>query len=142
MTRLSYFLLSAGLITAVPALITGIREAVVLVSKQGMWESDDTGITTVMRPKVKAMIAHAVFNDIVMGVSTYVWYNKRANAAKSVAGKVGIPVGAAAYQPEGWMVATEAPIMILMFMAANIGGVLAYNFGIGLSVGSSSKKKQ
>lgn len=141
---MSYFLLSAGLIAAIPTLITGIREAVVLISKQGMWESDDTGINTIMRPKVKALVAHALFNDIVVATSTYIWYNKRANAAKSFAGKIGVPVGAAAYQPEFWMVATEAPIMILMFMAANIGGVLAYNFGVGFSAGggSSSKKSQ
>lgn len=137
MTRMSYFLLSAGLITAIPAIVTGGREAIVLLSKQGMKDTDGT-----VRPKVKAMFAHAIFNDVVIAVSTYIWYQKRANAAHSVAGKVGIPVGAAAYQPENWMVYTEAPIMLLMFMAANIGGVLAYNFGIGFSAGGGSGAKK
>lgn len=145
MTRLSYFLLCAGLITAVPSLVTGVREAVVLISKQGMYEADATGTVTKMRDKVKAMIAHAVFNDIVMAVTTYIWIHKRANAAKSIAGKMGmgsIATGAAAYQPEFWMVATEVPILIMLFMSANIGGVLAYNFGIGFSAGGGPKAKR
>ncbi|KAF2481304.1 hypothetical protein BDY17DRAFT_301060 [Neohortaea acidophila] len=140
LTRLSYFLLSAGLITLLPALVTGVREAVVLISKQGIKEADGT-----VRPKVKALIAHAVFNDIVAAVSAYVWYQKRSNAANTVAGKLGVgslATGAAAYAPERWMVVAEAPILALLFMAANIGGVLAYNFGIGFSAGGAGAKKK
>lgn len=140
MTRLSYFLLCAGLITAVPALVTGVREAIVLISKQGMREADGK-----MRPKVQALIAHAVFNDAVIGIATYIWWQKRANATNSIAGKLGVgsvATGAAAYRPETWMVLAEVPILLVLFMAANIGGVLAYNFGIGFSAGGAAGKKK
>ena len=146
MSRGSYFLLSAGLITAVPAVITGIREAVVLIAKQGLYESDAWG-NSIVRTKCKAMIAHATVNDTVLAITTYIWYSKRKNSAESLAGKVGIAsnlaTGAAAYEPQFWMVATEIPLLIFLLVGANIGGSLTYNFGIGFSAGGgSSKKKQ
>ena len=139
LTRASYYLLSIGLITAIPALVTGIREAIVQVNKQGLKDAQGN-----MRTKSKAMIAHAVSNDIVMGVATYIWYLKRSAAADTIAGKLGVgtaSTAAAAYAPEAWMVGVEAGIMALMFVSANIGGTLAYVFGMGFSAGGSGGKK-
>lgn len=131
----------------IPALITGIREAVVLIAKQGMYESDATGDTVKMRPKVAAMIIHALFNDVVLAVSTYIWLKKRNAAKYSIPGKLGVgtmATGAAAFAPENWMVYTEIPMFLLTLMATNIGHVLVLNFGIGFSAGggSAGKKKQ
>ena len=140
LTRASYYLLSLGLIMAVPALVTGIREAIVGVNKQGLYEADGKTIRT----KFKAMIAHAVINDVVLAGAAYIWYTRRSAAANTIAGKLGLgsaATGAAAYAPAGWMVAVEAALMAGMFMAANIGGVLAYNFGMGLNVGGGAAKK-
>jgi hypothetical protein len=98
-----------------------------------------------MGPKVKALIAHAFFNYIVLGTSAYVWYSKRAAARATLADKVGmgsLASGAAAYTPATWMVATEGVLFALLMMAANIGGVLAYNFGIGFSAGGGSSNKK
>lgn len=139
LTRASYYLLSIGLITAVPALITGIREAIVQINKQGLKDAQGN-----MRTKSKAMIAHAVANDIVLAAATYIWYLRRSAAANTVAGKLGVgtaSTAAAAYAPEPWMVAVEAGIMALMFVSANIGGTLAYVFGMGFSAGGASGKK-
>lgn len=143
LTRASYYLLSIGLITAIPALVTGIREAVMLISKQGMYESSNM-YGKVMRTKVKAMIAHAVANDIVMAVSAYIWYSKRAAAKNTLAGKMGLgtaSTAAAAYAPAMWMVVAEAAVFVLLMVAANIGGSLTYIFGIGFSAGGGSNKK-
>jgi uncharacterized membrane protein len=141
-SRASYWLLSLGLITAVPALITGIREAVVQVSRSGMFEVQE--YSTVMREKFKPMIAHAVFNNVMLAVTTFVWYRRRAALQNSVAGKLGFGAtsyAAAAYEPKTWMVVVEGLMFVVLMMAANIGGVLAYNFGMGMSIGSSNKKK-
>ncbi|KAF2168567.1 hypothetical protein M409DRAFT_21317 [Zasmidium cellare ATCC 36951] len=137
MSKASYYLLSIGLISSIPAVVTGGREAVVMIAKQGMWDSD--GKTTTMKPKVKATIAHALMNDVVIAVSTYVWYSRRAAANNSLAGKVG---AASAYTPATWMVIAEVVVTVLMMMAANVGGVLTYNFGVGFSRMDSGKKSQ
>ncbi|KAK3726010.1 hypothetical protein LTR37_000158 [Vermiconidia calcicola] len=144
LTRASYFLLSAGLLTGVPALVTGGREAVMLIAKQGMWESDSKG-ESVVRTKVKAMIAHAVVNDLVLGLTTLVWYKKRQNATNTLAGKMGVgsaSTGAAAYQASTWMVFLEAFLFVGLIMGANIGGSLTYIFGIGFNAGGNSGKKK
>lgn len=128
---------------AIPALVTGIREAAVAINKQGLYESDATGTSVTMREKFKAMIAHAVFNDVVVGVTTYVWYQRRQNAKNTLAGKLGVgtlSTGYAAYSPDTWMVVTEGFLFVGLMMAANIGGVLAYNFGMGQSIGAAKKK--
>lgn len=145
LTRLSYFLLSAGLIAAVPALVTGVREAVVLIAKQGMYETDSTGYGVTMRTKVKALIAHAVFNDLVLGLTFLVWYKKRAAAEATLAGKLGLgsvaATGAAAYAPALWMVVLEGLLFGGLMMAANIGSSLTYIFGVGFTAGGGIKKK-
>lgn len=137
MSKASYYLLSLGLITSIPAVVTGGREAIVMIAKQGMWDSD--GKTTTMKPKVKATIAHAVMNDVMLAVSTYVWWSRRAAAQASLAGKVG---AASQYAPATWMVGAEVVGLVVMLMAANVGGVLTYNFGVGFSRMDSGKKSQ
>lgn len=78
-------------------------------------------------------------NDVVLAVSTYVWWSRRAAAKESLAGKVG---AASQYAPATWMVGAEVVATVLMLMAANVGGVLTYNFGVGFSRMDSGKKAQ
>ena len=143
---MSYYLLSIGLLTAIPTLLTGIREAVVLVQRQGLYEpAEGVGNGMVMRTKVKAMIAHAVANDVVMAATAYIWYTKRNAARNSFAGKMGmgsVSTGAAAYAPTTGIVIAEAALFVLLMVAANIGGTLIYVFGIGFSAGGGSKGKK
>ena len=110
------------------------------VNKQGLKDAQGN-----MRTKSKAMIAHAVANDIVLATATYIWYLKRSAAANTLAGKLGVgtaSTAAAAYAPEPWMVLVETGIMVLMFVSANIGGTLAYVFGMGFSAGGGSGGKK
>ena len=130
---------------AVPALVTGIREAVVSIGRQGLFESDQKTGASVMREKFKPMIAHAVFNYVHLGLGTLVWYLRRRNAKTTFAGKMGLgsaSTAQAAYAPAAWMVVIEGICFVVVMMAANIGGVLAYNFGMGQSIGGGAKKKQ
>lgn len=141
-TRASYYLISLGLIMAVPALVTGVREGLVAVNKQGLFESDAKG-NSVMREKFKPMIAHVVINDVVLGLATYVWYQRRQAAKVTLAGKLGFgsaSTAAAAYDPKTWMVVVEAFCLLGLGAAANAGGVLAYNFGMGMSIGAAPIK--
>ena len=140
-SRITYFLFSLGLITALPAWITGVREAVVQISRTGMFEVQE--YSTVMREKFKPMIAHAVFNNVHLALATFVWYRRRAALKDSVAGKL---IGtnnpaAAAYQPKTWMIAVEGLLFVILMAAANVGSVLTYNFGMGMQIGGGQKKK-
>lgn len=131
-TRASYYLLSIGLVTAVPAVMSGGQQAFKMISAQGMWEAD--GKT--MKPKVQTTITHAVMNDLVLFASGYSWWCRRQAAQNTLAGKLGVgSVGTAAatYAPEFWQVALSILTMGLLFFAANLGGTLTYNYGVGFS---------
>ncbi|KAF2216710.1 hypothetical protein CERZMDRAFT_64192 [Cercospora zeae-maydis SCOH1-5] len=135
-TRSSYYLLSLGLLTAIPAVVTGGRELIMMISKQGMHEADGKTVKT----KVKATIAHAVANDIVIAVSTYIWYSRRSQVNDTLAGK--IPgTAAAAYAPSSGFVFAEFVTLALLLMGANIGGSLTYHYGVGFSSLSAGKKE-
>jgi len=138
-TRASYYLLSLGLLTAIPAVTTGVGEAIKAIKKQGLNEKDNGPI----KAKFKATIAHAVSMDIVLALAAYIWYCRRSAAANTLAGKMGVgslSTGEAAYAPATWMVVVEAIFGVLLAFSANIGGTLTYNFGFGMAIGGANKK--
>lgn len=133
LTRASYYLLGLGLITAVPAVVSGGQQAVKLFSRQGMYEAD--GKT--LKLKTKATIAHAVTNDIALAASAYVWYAKHQAANHTIAGKLGI-TSEATYAPAIWMVAVQVLTFGILMFGASIGGALTYNYGVGFSAAKTS----
>lgn len=140
LSRGAYYLLSIGLLTAIPAVTTGVAEALKAINKQGLYEQDGKTI----KQKFKATIAHAVANDVALAVAAYIWWSRRSQVNNTWAGKLGLGSVAtpeAAYTPATWMVGVEAVIGILTFVAANIGGTLTYNFGIGMHIGGGGAKK-
>ncbi|KAK3676675.1 hypothetical protein LTR78_003450 [Recurvomyces mirabilis] len=140
-TRASYFLLSLGLLSSIPAVTTGIGEAKKAIDKQGLYEKDGKTI----KQKFKGVIAHAIANDIVIVVMAYIWYCRRSAARQSLAGKMGISglsTPEAAYAPAFWMVIVEMLMGALQLFSANIGGSLTYNYGFGMAIGAGGKKAQ
>lgn len=135
-------MLSLGLITSIPAVMSGGQQAVQLFSKQGMYEAD--GKT--LKLKSKAVIAHAVTNDLVLAVTTYLWYSRRQQAANTLAGKLGVEslaTAEAAYAPQMWQVIAEVLALGVLLFAASIGGALTYNYGVGFApAGKAGKKSQ
>ncbi|KAK1072661.1 hypothetical protein LTR74_002453 [Friedmanniomyces endolithicus] len=138
-TRASYFLLSLGLLFSIPAVTTGVGEAKKAIDKQGLYEKDGKTI----KQKFKAVIAHAIANDIVILVMAYIWYCRRSAAKQTLLGKVGlgsVSTAEAAYAPAMWMVVVEAMMGALQLFSANIGGSLTYNYGFGMAIGGGGKK--
>ncbi|KAK5110647.1 hypothetical protein LTR62_005687 [Meristemomyces frigidus] len=138
-TRASYFLLSIGLLSSIPAITTGIGEAKKAIDKQGLYEKDGKTI----KQKFKGVIAHAIANDIVVLVMGYIWYCRRSAAKQSLAGKMGlgsVSTAEAAYAPAFWMVIVEMMMGALQLFSANIGGSLTYNYGFGMAIGAGGKK--
>jgi uncharacterized membrane protein len=142
LSRAAYYILSLGLITSIPAVMSGGQQAVQMFAKQGMYEAD--GKT--LKQKSKAVIAHAVTNDLVLAATTYVWWTRRQQANATLAGKLGVgslATAEAAYAPQMWQVVAEVIAMGVLFFAASIGGALTYNYGVGFApAGKSGKKAQ
>ena len=122
--------------------MSGGQQAVQLFSKQGLYEAD--GKT--LKQKSKAVIAHAVTNDLVLALTTYLWYSRRQQAADTLAGKLGVgslATAEAAYAPALWQVIAEVLALGVLLFAASIGGALTYNYGVGFApAGKAGKKSQ
>lgn len=144
LTRASYYLLSLGLLTMLPAIVSGGQQAIALFARQGIYEADGKTV----KVKSKAVIAHAVVNDVVLALGTWVWWQKRSAAAESIANSVaGEKIGsvltdAAAYAPENSQVLVGLLTLGLLFFGANIGGSLTYLYGVGFAPGGKTKPSE
>jgi uncharacterized membrane protein len=138
LTRASYYLILLGLISAVPAVLSGVQQNILMIAKQGMYETDGKTIKT----KVKAAISHAIVVDISLALTAYAWYARR---TQLLAGVIPTKLNIALpYAPEAWVVGAEVAALAILGFGANIGGSLTYNYGVGFSSASAAinKKKQ
>ncbi|KAF2716151.1 hypothetical protein K431DRAFT_289664 [Polychaeton citri CBS 116435] len=118
--------------------MSGGQQLVGMISKQGLYEAD--GKT--LKDKVKAGFAHAVFNDIVIAASAYIWYLKRQAASEGLVGKVaGEEAGLAYLKADPVLVGAQVVLAGLLMFASSIGGALTYNYGVGFSAAKSGAKK-
>lgn len=124
LARISYYSLSLGLLTALPAVASGIAQATKQFKGQGMHEAD--GKT--LKPKGKAIVMHAVTNYAISGLSAYSWWSKRKAAVLT-------------YQPETWMVGLSMLLGLMLLFSANVGHTLTYRYGTGMSLGKSKLEK-
>lgn len=127
LSRISYYALGAGILTALPSISSGVAQALKMVKAQGIYTPDGK-----LKPKFKVTVAHAAINDIVIAASAWLWWQRRqaSSAAMLVDGKN--PV---AYQPSGGMVGISVAMAVLLLFAANLGGTLVYDYGMGLTMG-------
>lgn len=112
-----------------------------MIQKQGMYESD--GVT--VKTKVKATIAHAVAMDVLLAISTWIWYSRRQSDVV-LSGGEGMDVeksttDAAVYAHSTSFIVAEFLTLGLLLLGANIGGTLTYNYGVGFSSLSKAGKK-
>ncbi|KAF4551618.1 Hypothetical protein D9617_13g101200 [Elsinoe fawcettii] len=121
LAKISYYALSIGLLTALPAVFSGVAQAVQIVGKQGLFESDGKTI----KPKFKTLITHAISADAVIAASAYTWWYRSASDRVN----------------QGDLVRTGLAVLLGLGMvfAAHNGGSLTYEYGMGLSVGKKSK---
>lgn len=132
--RISYYSLALGLLTSLPAVSSGVAQALKMVKAQGIYEQDKKTIKT----KVKVTLAHAVVNDIVIAASAYSWWCKRQQGVTSMLTKGVNPI---AYEPENWQVGLSVALGVFLLFAANLGGSLVYDYGMGLAMGKKVIKK-
>lgn len=112
-----------------------------MIQKQGMYESD--GVT--VKTKVKATIAHAVAMDVLLAVSSWIWYSRRRGDVVSGGGGMDLEKSttddSAVYAHSTGFVVAEFLTLGLLLLGANIGGTLTYNYGVGFSSLSKAGKK-
>lgn len=105
-----------------------------------MYESDGSTVKT----KVKATIAHAVAMDVLLAVSTWIWYSRRQVSDEAGGGldlEKSTTTDAAVYAHSTGFVVAEFLTLGLLLLGANIGGTLTYNYGVGFSSLSKAGKK-
>jgi len=126
-TRISYFLLCAGLITTVPAIMSGNIQLVGMIKKNGgPWEKDAAGKQkSTMVPRIKAAITHAIVNDLVFVANIYSWYLRKDKEGAVNLGKI----------PTETNMIISAVLLPFLMLAAKMGGALVYNHGVGLNLG-------
>ena len=127
-TRLSYFLLCAGLITTVPTIMSGQKQLVGMISKNGgPWEKDEAGKQKkTMVPRIKVALSHAAMNWVVFAVNLYSWYVRRGTEATGWnEGKTPAPVN---------MIISMCLVPLLL-VTSKTGATLVYNHGVGLHLG-------
>lgn len=127
-TRLSYFLLCAGLLTTIPAIMSGNIQLVGMIKKNGgPWEKDATTgkAKDTMVPRIKATITHALLNDLIFAVGIYSWYLRKDKEGAINLGKVPTEVN----------LIISAVALPLLMVSSKIGGTLVFNHGVGLNLG-------
>lgn len=132
-TRGGYFMLCAGLIATVPAIMSGNKQLVGMISKNGgPWEKDAEGKQkSTMVPRIKVAITHALVNDVVFLVNLYSWYCRRSTEKSVNVGNV----------PSEMNMIISMVLLPLLMGSAKAGGTLVYNHGVGLNLGRKSTKE-
>lgn len=125
---LGYFSNLLGIITSIPALVTGFAELYAMVSAQGLYQVDEKTGEKSLIPKVKTTLMHASLNDIVVGNAVYNWLMER---------------NVEDYKPAGHQIVLSAGMLLLAFYAAYLGGGLVYTRGVGVQrMGTGAEEKQ
>ncbi|SMR41240.1 unnamed protein product [Zymoseptoria tritici ST99CH_1E4] len=120
----SHSLLALGLLASIPAVLSGVQQAILSISKQGLFEADGKTI----KEKNKVLISHAIGSDLAVAASTWLWWVRSQEGGNVT--------------PKGWMVWAEVGVVGLLFASASGGGSLVYNYGMGFSSLKTAKAVQ
>lgn len=120
-SRGAHYLQAIGLITAIPAVLSGGQQLIKMKSNNQAFEAD--GKT--MRPKFATALTHAALNDVALLAAAYSWYTRREN--------VGL-------LPSDANLLISVVVLPILFYSASLGGKLVYNYGVGINLAKSKGK--
>ncbi|PMD42924.1 hypothetical protein L207DRAFT_563741 [Hyaloscypha variabilis F] len=116
-----------GIITSIPAVVTGGAEFYAMVQGNGFYETKENGQKQLI-PKVKTAFIHGGLNDLVIAGAVYNWLQER-----------NVPD----FKPAGHQIVMSAVFLAVQGYAAYLGGDLIYAHGVGVQrMGQAAKKKQ
>jgi uncharacterized membrane protein len=134
-TRTSHLFLALGLLTAVPAIITGGYEITQLLSRQAVADKIAAAdgaqgkkkVIQQTHPKVKMAFLHAIVMDIVVAGAAFNWWSRRS-----------APAGV----PSDLNVLIAAVTGFFFMGAGSLGAQLVFNHGVGVHAAGALKKQQ
>jgi uncharacterized membrane protein len=118
--RGAYYVQTLGLITAIPAIVTGITSTTQIARSQGVIDKQAKNL----RPKFVKTFFHSLASTIAILGNLVIWYRGRSAGKKLEPVALGI----------------ETALCVLLFIGANIGGTLVFTHGMGFS-GLQRKRK-
>lgn len=132
LSRLAYLAHVLGILTALPAVVTGASELFGMWSNQGLVEevragSDGRVVATGLNQKLRITLTHAGLNDVAVAVSTYAWWTRR-NVQNNM--------------PTGFSLFLSALTLPGLFYSAYLGGSLVYEHGVGVMRQGSGKQNK
>lgn len=117
-TLLSYSSLIATIVSSVPAITTGVLEAVNIIKYRGLKLSD---------PVVRTTAIHAALNDLMIAGSVVGFLKRKANNG---------------LESDGTTLAISVGTWLGVMFAAKLGGDLTYNYGVSVRRAAGSSKAQ
>jgi uncharacterized membrane protein len=122
--RLSYLINMLGVLSAIPAIISGGLELAKLLNARSvpskLKKADDkAAVAKKVHPKVKFAFTHAIMMDIVVAGAGYNWYTRRSTAVNA---------------PGDINVLISALTLPLFGAAGYLGGLLVQEYGVGVNV--------
>ncbi|KAF2196632.1 hypothetical protein GQ43DRAFT_467033 [Delitschia confertaspora ATCC 74209] len=114
--HLSYYSTVLSILTALPAVATGIYELMPLIKRDGT-----------NSPKARTGIMHAALNNLVLSGAVYNWWTRR---------------HAPGFEASGTNLAISSLVALpTVFFSAYLGGSLVYNYGMGMGKSSNKGKR-
>jgi len=130
--RFSYYLSILGIVTGIPAILTGGAQLMEMLKRQDLankLQKSQNKAATVqkMHPKLKIAFLHAAMNDVAILGTGYNWWTRR-----TIAGNA----------PADTNVYISAGLLFSLLFSAFLGGKLVYEHGVGvMRIGEANRLK-
>jgi len=129
-TILAYFLNAVGILSAIPAVLTGFAELYAMYSTRGLFTEDGSSGKKKLDPIVRITLTHAGLNDFAVVCAIYNWLMERHRPHED-------------YQPYPHQIVLSAGALIMTLYAAFLGGSLVYKHSVGVQrMGSGAEEKE
>lgn len=121
-SRASHYANILGILTTLPAIVTGSAELIGMYRSNGLYEkvkreSDGQVVQSQINPKVALAVSHAALNDISLAISVYNWYTRR-----------NVPD----FMPSNANMLLSALALPGLMLSGYLGGAMVYKYGVGV----------
>jgi len=132
LTIIGYFLNIIGILSSIPAILTGVAELYAMVNARGLFVTDQKTGSKALEPIVKITLMHAGLNDVAVVGAVYNWLMERHRPHED-------------YRPYGHQIVLSGGALVMAMYAAYLGGGLVYTHGVGvqrMGAGAEEKKEK
>jgi uncharacterized membrane protein len=132
---MSYALNALGVLTSIPATVTGGLQLVKLVKQHQVLDklkaaqSTDEKLNVIknVHPKVKTAFVHALLNDVVIAGSVWNWSSRSGNAMNA---------------PTWVNVLVSTVTASILTLSILLGGKMVFDYGVGVTFGRQGSAKE